>query len=165
VIAGPGPEGGRDRGGLRASRADREQVVELLKVAFVDDRLTRDDLDVRVGQALGARTYAELAVVTASIPAEPPADREPAPTPAQVKGEPVRPGAVALVATAVCGGVWALAFFPHWPVNSEGDPSRWLLQLFLMTNLIYVFTMVIAVGFMIVNWLEKRAPASPASGD
>jgi len=46
---------------MRASHADREQVVELLKVAFVQGRLDSGELDARVGQALTARTYADLA--------------------------------------------------------------------------------------------------------
>jgi hypothetical protein len=56
--------------GQRASRADRERVIDLLKAAFVQGRLTRDEFDTRVGQALASRTHAELAVVTADIPAE-----------------------------------------------------------------------------------------------
>ena len=56
--------------GLRASRADRERVIDLLKAAFVQGRLARDEFDVRVGQALMSRTYAELAAVIADIPAE-----------------------------------------------------------------------------------------------
>jgi hypothetical protein len=61
---------GAARGGrMRASHADREQVIDVLKAAFVQARLTRDDFDARVGQALASRTYAELAAVTASIPA------------------------------------------------------------------------------------------------
>ena len=56
--------------GLRASRADRERVIDLLKAAFVQDRLDRDEFDARVGQALASRTYGELAAVTAGIPAE-----------------------------------------------------------------------------------------------
>jgi hypothetical protein len=59
----------RGRGRLRASRADREQVVELLKAAFVEDRLTKQELDTRVEQALASRTHADLAAVTADIPA------------------------------------------------------------------------------------------------
>ena len=55
---------------LRAARADRERVIDLLKAAFVQGRLARDEFDVRVGQALVSRTYAELAAVTADIPAE-----------------------------------------------------------------------------------------------
>jgi hypothetical protein len=68
-----GPEdpaaAGRDR--LRAGHADREQVIEALKDAFVEGRLTRDELDVRAGRALAARTHAELAPLTADIPAFP----------------------------------------------------------------------------------------------
>ena len=56
--------------GLRASRADRERVIDLLKAAFVQGRLDRDEFDVRVGQAVASRTYGELAAVTAGIPAE-----------------------------------------------------------------------------------------------
>jgi hypothetical protein len=56
--------------GLRASRADRERVIDLLKAAFVQGRLDRDEFDARIGQALASRTYGELAAVTADIPAE-----------------------------------------------------------------------------------------------
>jgi hypothetical protein len=56
--------------GLRAARADREQAIDLLKAAFVQGRLTRDEFDERVGLALVSRTYGELAAVTADIPAE-----------------------------------------------------------------------------------------------
>jgi hypothetical protein len=54
---------------LRASHADREQVIEALKDAFVQGRLTRDELAARAGRALAARTLAELAALTADIPA------------------------------------------------------------------------------------------------
>src|SRR5438067_11177990 len=68
------PEGERaaaagGRGRLRASRADRERVIELLKVAFVQGRLAQDELDTRVGLALASRTYGDLADLTADIPA------------------------------------------------------------------------------------------------
>src|ERR1700689_1865454 len=61
-----GPAG---RGRLRASHADREQVIGTLKAAFVQGRLTKDELDLRIGQTLAARTYAELARLTADVPA------------------------------------------------------------------------------------------------
>ena len=75
------------RGLMRASDADREQVIGVLKVAFVQGRLTKDELDLRVGQAYTARTYAELAVVTADIPAELPVAR-PLRRPARAQGWP-----------------------------------------------------------------------------
>jgi Domain of unknown function (DUF1707) len=57
------------RGRLRASHSDREHVVDVLKAAFVQGRLTKDEFDMRVGQTFASRTYAELAVLTADIPA------------------------------------------------------------------------------------------------
>jgi hypothetical protein len=53
---------------LRASHADRDQVVELLRVAAGDGRLSAEELDDRLEQALTARTYAELATLTADLP-------------------------------------------------------------------------------------------------
>ena len=55
VTAGPGDRGAAGatgRGRLRASDADREQVIDTLKAAFVQGWLTRDQLGVRAGQAL-----------------------------------------------------------------------------------------------------------------
>ncbi len=57
------------RGRLRASHADREHVVDVLKAAFVQGRLTKDEFDMRVGQTFASRTYAELTALTADIPA------------------------------------------------------------------------------------------------
>jgi hypothetical protein len=50
-----------------ASDADRERVVDILKTAFVHDTLTRDELTLRTGRALTARTYADLAAITAGL--------------------------------------------------------------------------------------------------
>src|SRR5258707_10469291 len=72
VTAGPGERGAAGamgRGRLRASDADREQVIDTLKAALVQGWLTRDQLGVRAGQAVVSRTYAELAAVTDGIPA------------------------------------------------------------------------------------------------
>src|SRR5262249_50286864 len=56
-------------GGRGPPRLDREHVVEMLKAAFVQGRLTKDEFDLRVGQALVSRTFPELAAVTADLPA------------------------------------------------------------------------------------------------
>ena len=79
------PEEGR--GGLRASDADREQAIEVLKAAFVRDRLARAEFGARVGQALASRTYAELAAVTTGIPAGP-APAQPLREPAWAQARP-----------------------------------------------------------------------------
>jgi uncharacterized protein DUF1707 len=57
------------RGRLRASDADREHVVGTLKAAYVYGLVTKDEFDARVSQAFASRTYAELALTTAGIPA------------------------------------------------------------------------------------------------
>src|SRR5215471_3890789 len=70
VMAGPGNEmaaGAGARGHLRASHADREQVIGTLKAAFVQGMLAKDELNARVGQALAARTYADLATLIADL--------------------------------------------------------------------------------------------------
>jgi hypothetical protein len=56
---------------MRASHADRDQVIDALKGAFVQGRLTKDEFDARMGQALVSRTYAELAGATVNLPATP----------------------------------------------------------------------------------------------
>jgi len=56
-------------GEFRASHADRDSVVEQLRVAAGDGRLTPEELDERLEVALNAKTYAELAGLTADLPA------------------------------------------------------------------------------------------------
>ena len=66
-----GPEEQLARSRLRASHADREQVIGLLKAAFVHGRLTKEEFDGRVDRALAARTYAELTRLTDDLPVPP----------------------------------------------------------------------------------------------
>ena len=54
-------------GRLRASHVDREQVIGALKTAFVQGRLTKDELDARAGHALTAGSHADLAALTADL--------------------------------------------------------------------------------------------------
>jgi len=53
--------------GQRASHADRERVVDVLRAAAGDGRLTADDLDERLEVALTARTLAELEPLVADL--------------------------------------------------------------------------------------------------
>lgn len=52
---------------LRASDADRERALELLRQASVDGRLTVEELAERAERAAEARTHAELAAITADL--------------------------------------------------------------------------------------------------
>jgi len=54
--------------GLRASHADRDRVVDVLRIAAGDGLLTADELDERLEAALSARTLDELARLTADLP-------------------------------------------------------------------------------------------------
>ena len=63
----PGDEVARSE--LRASHDDRDRVVEMLRVSAGDGRLTADELDERLEQAMTARTYGELARLVADLPA------------------------------------------------------------------------------------------------
>jgi class 3 adenylate cyclase len=58
----PDPPAGR-----LASHADRDRVVEVLKIAAGDGRLTADELDQRLESALTARTLADLEPLLADL--------------------------------------------------------------------------------------------------
>ena len=53
---------------FRASYEDRDRVVETLRLAAADGRLSADELDQRIETALTARTYGELAALTKDLP-------------------------------------------------------------------------------------------------
>ena len=76
---------------VRASDADRERAIDALIGAFAEGRLTTEELSARTEQAYQARTHAELAMVSADLPAAPPAS----PPPAQAGGPATDPTATA----------------------------------------------------------------------
>jgi hypothetical protein len=165
VTTGPGDERARatagSRGNLRASHADREQVIEVLKAAFVQGRLAKDEFDLRIGQAFAARTHAELAAVTAWLPAEP-ATAKPS-THARAQSEPpaLRPGRLITVATAVCAGVWMFGLLVPWPRDAEGDPPHGVALLVYLTTFIYLFvlamTLWLGAAVVVESWLKRRS--------
>src|SRR5215471_3182910 len=69
MTADMSPGGELARRDLRASHEDRDRVIEVLRVAAGDGRLTADELDQRIEVAFSARTYGELAAITADLPA------------------------------------------------------------------------------------------------
>jgi Domain of unknown function (DUF1707) len=56
---------------IRASDKEREGVVDVLRDAYTDGRLTLDEFDERTSAAYAARTWAELRDLTADLPVEP----------------------------------------------------------------------------------------------
>ena len=171
-MAGPGDEiaaaEGRGRGELRASHADREQVIAALKAAFVDGMLAKDEFDQRVAQAFASRTYAELAAVTADLPANLTAAQSPKLARAQGERPVARPGPVIMVATVLYAGVWPLALLVPFPKGIDGDSAA-AAALVLIGSLVYSFVLVISVGFAIADRREKRsggqAPRRPRSAN
>jgi Domain of unknown function (DUF1707) len=56
-------------GQLRASDADREQVIGMLEAAFAVGQLTKAEFDLGVNRTLASRTYADLVAATAGLQA------------------------------------------------------------------------------------------------
>lgn len=67
---------------MLAGNADRDRAADVLKAAFAEGRLTKDEYDYRAGRAVAARTIEELQQLTSDVPngpsAVPPAYRPPA---------------------------------------------------------------------------------------
>ena len=156
-MGGPGNEmaaGAGRRGHLRASQADREQVIGALQAAFVQGMLTKDEFDLRVGQALASRTHVDLAALTADLPAMPNAAQPPRPARAQGKARILRPAAVLTAATALYAAMWLVAFF--LPRDSEGE-SMAGVNLVVMSTFVYATVLVGAWMQMLDSRREKRS--------
>lgn len=142
-MAGPGDDraaaAGRDH--LRASHADREHVINVLKGAFVQGCLTKDELDARVGRTFDARTYADLAAVTADIPA------------GLVVAEPLREAARArqpmnkAAKLGICAGIAAV---PPVAIFLTGD----LLHFFQV--LIFYFMALVVAGAQVLDSRHQK---------
>ena len=107
MTLGPGPDdaaGGY--GNVRASAADRERAIDVLKAAYAEGRLTREEHEARAERAYRSRTYADLAALTADLPAGPlgtlSAQAVAAPTAYLPAAEPGRTNPLA-IASLACG--------------------------------------------------------------
>ena len=164
MVTGAGDElaaAAAGRGRPRVSHADREQVIGTLKAAFAHGMLAKDEFDLRVSQAFASQTDAELAAVTADLPAEPTAAQPPRPARMQDRIMQ-RPGRMMVVATALYAGVLAFVFLPPWPSgNSDGDPPQPIPVLFVLSNLTYLFVLLFGVVNMVELRREKRSGGRP----
>jgi Domain of unknown function (DUF1707)/Domain of unknown function (DUF4190) len=98
-------------GHMRSSAAEREHAIEILKTAFADGRLTKQEYEDRVGLALSPLTYADLAVLTSDLPAAdlPGSLRPPPPGYLPSASRPLNKMAVASLICAVMPGIPLLA--------------------------------------------------------
>jgi hypothetical protein len=170
VMTGPQDRAaGGDR--LKAAHADREQVIEALKAAFVHGRLNKAEFDTRAGQALSARTCADLSALTADIPATlfgPPA-------PAPGRGRAVarrRPIATATAGSGLCvaiafGARWAVGHFD--PGGVGPNPEHALAPPFIFLGFLALLSALgILVAGVAVSVNQRRSrrqsPARPGPG-
>jgi hypothetical protein len=157
-MAEPGDEiaaGTGGRGRLRTSHADREQVIEVLKAAFVQGRLDRDEFGLRVGRALASRTYADLAALTADIPARLTRARPPEPARESVNKKKKAVAALACATLALPGLMVALPPIP--------DGSPFVVPVIV---LLFVLAMAVSTGWLVLlhDRLNKRAGRQSAQG-
>ena len=166
---------GRDR--LRAGHADREQVIGTLKDAFVHGRLTRDELDAPAGRALSARTYADLAALTADIPAAdiPAADIPAVPAVAATARPPSpvrrRPLARAAAGSGACLIIAAAAVRVGTIVDPGARPTpydSWAAPMVLLAFLAVVAALGILGYGVAASWELRRSrgqrPPGPGPG-
>jgi hypothetical protein len=154
-------------GRLRASHADREQVIDTLKAAFVQGRLTKDELVMRAGRTFASRTYAELAALTADLPAglaDLPAGLTGAKPPRGTARARARPP-LSKVAKVVISCTSAIPLSAVWTAVSLSGTERFdRLSLLVLTLTLGGWTAVLTVKF--ASWQEKRSrgqlPPRPA---
>jgi hypothetical protein len=159
VTAGRGDETAGEQGQLRASHADRDQAIDLLKAAFVQGRLTKGEFDLRVGRVLASRTYADLGALTADIPGWVAG--------AQSLGEDARgPGrALSFKTAARVGAVGAgpaVASAAVVLMQSSGVPAVAGVLLVGLTGLLV--TVLLAALLVLLSCAVRRSQRGPAQG-
>jgi hypothetical protein len=144
-------EGGSSR--LIASQADRRQVLDALKAAFVQGRLTKDEFDQRVGQVLA--TYAELDALTADIPVGPTQTQLSAPARESHNRKVIQGGTAA-------GAGASMAFTAAMVVVAGGSPAVALIAVPVVGAVVAV---VLAGLLTLLSWiLEKGSSRQPWQG-
>ncbi|MCQ9368589.1 DUF1707 domain-containing protein [Brevibacterium sp. 91QC2O2] len=83
MSSNPEPPVSRDPRRLRIGYAERDAVIETLREAAGQGRITTDELEERIEAADAARTYLELDPIVADLPTPPPS--------AQVAGQQLQP--------------------------------------------------------------------------
>jgi class 3 adenylate cyclase len=115
---------------IRASDADREQVVERLREHFGAGRLDEDEFDTRVDRAYGSATLTELDALTLDLPDDPGQALAPAPERYVTKGGRALRASFRVhfwtyvLVNVMLIGIWAAAgggyFWPIWPILGWG---------------------------------------------
>ena len=166
-MVGPGDERARIEGRsyVRASHADRERVIEELKAAFIQGRLEKDELDLRVDKVFASRTYADLNTLTADLPVRPAAPQPPAPAPVLDSSPAREPGA----GKAVKAWAFAAITLPGMVAGVALIGPGTAISLNLISVLMFVCVVTgPVVGLVLLHsWIEnhtdgKSSPGAPA---
>ena len=145
----------------------------MLKDAFVHGRLTRDELDARAGQALTARTYADLAVLTADLPAAdlPASDTLAAAAPAAPAAARRRPLARAAAGSGGCLIIAAAAIWAHPLLDPGARPApyaSWAPLLALLALVAVIAALGIFGYGVAASWelrhSRRQLPPGPGPG-
>lgn len=157
--------------GLRASDADRDHLVELLKTGFAEGRLTQDEYNLRMERAYMARTYGELGALVSDLPAG---------MPRPAYGYPVyqpRKANSMAVASLICGILEIFFGFTAIPavilghkalrqIRQTGEPGRGMAKtgVILGWTAIGIFVLLVALavlGAMVAT--SHSSQATPAN--
>lgn len=119
---------------MRAGDDDRDRTITQLREAFSEGRLSDQEFQDRLGQATAARTFGELAPLTADLPAT-------SAVPGTAPATSAVPGAAPVPATRTEGGqqgwrkVWGawlasavvanVIWAATWLTGSDGMPYYW----------------------------------------
>ena len=146
-------------GQLRSSHADREQAVDVLKAAFVQGRLTKDEFDLRVGRVFASRTYADLDALTADLPDEG-TSAQPSPEHARKPGRMLSFKTAARVGAV--GASPSMASAAVVLVQSSAVPAVAGVLLVGLTGL--VVAGLLATLLMLLSWVVRRSQRGSAQG-
>jgi uncharacterized protein DUF1707 len=144
-------------GRMRTSRADREQAIETLKEAYVQGRLTKDELDERLDRALVPLTHAELTALTDDLPDGLAAARRPRWADQDVTRLREGNRAEARVLATLVAGVVLVALVG----NGIGSPLHVLAIVFLLSP---VWMLALGGLLLLHSRPEDRGAARPPPG-
>jgi len=88
---------------MLAAAVDRERTLDVLKAAYGEGRLTKDEFEARSGRAMAARRYADLAAIVADLPSGPLSPPAPYHVPGYYPIVPAAPTNGLAVGSLVCG--------------------------------------------------------------
>jgi hypothetical protein len=111
-LGGPGPGPAFGQPGMRAAATDRERTLDVVKAAYGEGRLTREEFESRTARTMSAKYYGELAAIVADLPAGPFGPQAPGYYAPAVPAPPTNGLAVGSVVCSLIGFIMPLMLVP-----------------------------------------------------